>query len=273
MYLLFDIGGTKTRIAVSKEGVGFGEPIIFETPETFEEGVTKLIQTGKDILAGERAEVVAGGIAGNLNSKKTKLANSTNLKGWIQKPLYKELFMAFGTDVFIENDAALVGLGETHYGAGQGHDIVAYITLSTGIGGTRIVNGKIDSNVQGFEPGHQYIEGTKKNFEELVSGNAILLGKGVAPENIKDKSFWDAITQQVAVGLNNVAVFWSPNIIVLGGGLVRDTAINISDVKNNLEKVLTVFPEKPKIIECVLGGTGGLYGALVYAKQKNSNKS
>ncbi|MFZ5424360.1 MAG: ROK family protein [Patescibacteria group bacterium] len=266
MYVLFDVGGTKTRIAVSKNGEGFGEPKIFSTPQSFDEGISLIIGAGKELLNGERATVVAGGIAGPLNLKKTKLVNSPNLPGWIQKPLHKELFKAFGAPVFLENDTALVGLGETHYGKGQGHKIVVYMTFSTGVGGARYVNGKIDANTFGFEPGHQYIEGTKKDLDALVSGKGIESIYGVTPENITDARIWEEITEKMAIGVHNTLVMWSPEIIILGGGLIQH-AVKIESIKAGLDKILKIFPNSPKLEGCVLGSTGGLFGALVFAKQ------
>src|SRR4030066_415253 len=43
-------------------------------------------------------------------------------------------------------------------GAGKGFNIVAFLTIGTGVGGARIVGGKPDANVFGFEPGHQIID-------------------------------------------------------------------------------------------------------------------
>ena len=42
MHLLFDIGGTRTRVALSKDGLGFEEPIIFSTPQDFSQGIQQL---------------------------------------------------------------------------------------------------------------------------------------------------------------------------------------------------------------------------------------
>jgi glucokinase len=50
------------------------------------------------------------------------------------------------------------GLGEAVFGAGKGREIVVYMTISTGVGGARIVGGKIDASAMGFEPGHQIID-------------------------------------------------------------------------------------------------------------------
>ena len=39
MYILFDIGGTKTRVVASEDLETYGEPIKFETPKSFDEGI------------------------------------------------------------------------------------------------------------------------------------------------------------------------------------------------------------------------------------------
>jgi predicted NBD/HSP70 family sugar kinase len=73
MYILFDIGGTKTRIAASKNLESFGEPVIISTPESFEEGIEVITKTVKELCGGETLEAAAGGIAASLNREKTEL--------------------------------------------------------------------------------------------------------------------------------------------------------------------------------------------------------
>ena len=72
------------------------------------------------------------------------------------------------TDGYLANDSDLDGLGEATVGAGKGFNIVAYITVSTGIGGVRIVGGKIDVSTYGFEPGHQIIDADGSIYSEIV---------------------------------------------------------------------------------------------------------
>src|SRR6185437_2466030 len=100
----------------------------------------------------------AGGIAGVLNKAKDQLLNAPNLVNWINQPLGQSLSDIVSVSVKLENDASLGGLGEATYGSGQGYKIVGYLTIGTGVGGTRIVNGRIDQNALGFEPGHQTID-------------------------------------------------------------------------------------------------------------------
>lgn len=166
MYLLFDIGGTNIRLAISKDGKTFGNPKIFSTPKSFNDGMRFIKKEALEISGGKKIKAVAGGIAGHLDKNKTKLAGSPNLPAWVGKPLKRALEDSFGAPVVLENDASVVGLGEAVFGAGKGKSIVAYITVSTGIGGARIVDGRIDKSSSGFEPWHQII-----NFDDKADGN------------------------------------------------------------------------------------------------------
>jgi glucokinase len=115
------------------------------------------------------------------------------LPDWQRKPLASALSKRLdGAPVYIENDKAVVGLGEATYGAGVGYGIVAYHTVSTGVGGVRTEDGKISRASAGFEPGHQIIDidgsllddGTSHTLESLVSGYSLEKRRGVKPYEI-----------------------------------------------------------------------------------------
>ena len=279
MYLLFDIGGTKTRLATSKDAVSFNTPIIIDTPQKFEEGISAFSTAVNKLVEGEKIEKAVGAVSGPLDKEHSMLVNAPNLKGWNGKPLKKELEKILSAPVVLENDAALVGLGEAVYGAGKGHNIVAYITVSTGVGGARIVGGKIDISSMGFEPGHQIIDfngqdcpglgcNGKGHLEGYVSGNALQHRFGKHPAEITDEKVWEELAQWLAIGLNNSIVHWSPDIVVLGGSMMTKTpGISIERVKVHLEKVNHIFPGIPILKIAELEDVGGLYGALELAKQ------
>ena len=44
MFIVFDIGATKTRIAVTKDRKNIGETAIFDTPPEYEDGIKKFIK-------------------------------------------------------------------------------------------------------------------------------------------------------------------------------------------------------------------------------------
>ncbi len=249
MYLLFDIGGTNLRVAVS-DGNSLIKTKIVPTPKDFEHGIEAI----KQLFPGEKIDKIAGGIAGPLNPEKSELIKSPHLSGWVNKPLKEKLREVFSADVLLENDSALVGLGEA---VGLNKKIVAYIGIGTGIGGVRIVNNKIDQNSLGFEPGHQIIEidgkicncGGRGHLEAYVGGAYV--GRNAD---------WDSVAKYLSVGLSNTIVHWSPDIVILGGSVLQ--SISIEKVKSYLEKDLTIFPNVPQIVPSKLGNKGGLYGAL-----------
>lgn len=266
------------RVAGSEDFSGFSDPIIEKTPKEYEKGVALF----KDIIArisqDKSVEGIAGGIAGPFSEQRAALVGSPNLSGWIGKPLKADIENEFGVPTYIENDSAVVALGEAHFGAGKGYGIVSYITVSTGVGGARIVNGRIDEKSIGFEPGHQIIDADKSMCGECegvylgnyISGKGLWNRFGASPVDIKDDDLWnDELPKYLAYGLNNTIVHWSPDVVVLGGSMMTgNPSISIEKTKEYLENILKIFPAMPDIKKADLEDLGGLYGAMAYLKQK-----
>lgn len=270
MYLLFDIGGTKMRIAFSADGKSFGEPKVIPTPQDFDEGIYLIRDAARELLGDRKIRAAAGGIAGPLDREKTKLVSSPHISKWIQRPLKDELQKILEAPVFLENDSAMAGLGEATYGQCKGKEIVVYITVSTGIGGVRIVDGAIDKSAMGFEPGHQIIDAdaticpecksVQGYFEQYASGSAIESRYGKKAYEIDDPAVWEKEASLLACGLNNTIVHWSPDIVILGGSVMK--SVSLERVRFHLRNILKILPEIPLIEKAVLGDFGGLYGAL-----------
>ena len=281
-YILFDIGGSKTRIALSHDAKSFGEPVIVDTPKDFDTAMMLIKTTAFKLTAGEAIDLAVGDVAGVLSQDKKILLNAAHLAGWNGKPIAEVLSLALGAPIQIENDAALVGLGEAVFGAGKGHEIVAYMTVSTGVGGARIVNQTIDASAMGFEPGHQIIDadgtlwqhavcGKGEDFEGEVSGTAIAERYGKKPYEIIDEKFWEDMARILAYGLNNTIVHWSPHIVVVGGSMMKEVGIPIERVRAHLRGILHIFAKLPLIEHSTLGDIGGLYGALALIKRSHPN--
>lgn len=272
MYFLFDIGGTNTRVGVSADGKTFKKTRIVPTPKDFDQGIQTLKQAADELSNGEKFTGVAGGIAGPLDKNKTGLIQSSHLPCWVNQPLRTDLENNFGCRVILENDTVMGGIGEAVKGAGAGNNIVAYIALGTGVGGKRIVEGKISKDSFNFEPGHQIIHpdgllcncGGKGHLEVYVSGSYFPQLYHKKGEDIKDPQIWDEISKNLAIGLVNTVVHWTPDIIVLGGGVSK--SIPLEKVKSYLKEFLTVFPQTPEVMSATLGNDAGLYGALELLK-------
>lgn len=269
MYILFDIGGTNTRVAAS-DGDKLGGTIKYSTPQGFDEAVLLMQKTASQLAAGESIIAAAGGISGPFNHERTMLVNAPHLQNWINKPISTRFSGAFGTDqVFLENDSALAALGEATYGAGKGYSICAYLGLGTGVGGARTVNAKLDYDYMAKEPGHMIIN-AGHTLESYISGTAIKMKKNMLPTDITDPHFWNEIEDYLVMGINNLVVTWSPNIVVIGGTVGLTPQIAVDRLSLKLHRILTIFPQVPKIAKAKLQDQAGLYGALALLRQKIS---
>jgi predicted NBD/HSP70 family sugar kinase len=281
MYIFFDIGGTKARITSAESGESFNDPHIFETPQEYGVGISFLVQEIERLQNGNKIDGIFGGIAGAVTRKDSEIVSSPHLLDWVGKPLKKDLEEKFQAPVTLVNDAALVGLGEAHFGAGKGFPIVAYLTVSTGVGGARIVDGAIDRAVVGFEPGHQIIDfdGSleigrgERELERLISGTSIEEATGKKPADIVDGEFWDERAKILAAGIANTILYWSPDIVVIGGSMMKKIGVSTEKVKEYLPTYLHAFPNIPQIEKAVLEDVGGLYGALALVRANTYNKS
>lgn len=272
MYLVFDIGGTNMRVAVSADGKTLAGSQIVPTPKNFSQGIQTLKQIADKLSDNEQITNIAGGVAGPLDRNKSMLVRSPHLGGWMQKPLKEELENLFGCPVTLENDTVMGGIGEATKGAGTGEGIVAYLAIGTGVGGARIVDGKLDRNALGFEPGHQIIKadgnqcacGGKGHLEAYVGGLYIEKMNHLKGEEINDPQIWDQVARNLAYGLTNIAVLWSPDMIILGGSVTQ--SIPLLKVQKYFGQFLTIFPQAPQVVKATLGDDAGLYGALTFLK-------
>jgi len=274
MYLLFDIGGTNTRIALSEDGKTFSNTIVYSTLQDFKGAIKEFKQKVRKFVKQEKIKAAAGGIAGTLDNEGNFLLRSPNLKLWIKQPLKKELEDILGVPVFLANDADLVGLGEAVFGAGKGYKVVAYFTISTGVGGARIIKGKIDKGVFSFEPGWQYVYGQGLNscnrkmydfLEYFVSGTALAKTYNRPAAAIVDETIWRRVAQVLAYGIHNSLMHWSPEVVVLGGSVMR--SIRCEQIEFYLQEISHIYSSIPVIKAAELDSHGGLYGALHFIKQ------
>lgn len=266
MFLLFDIGGTKTRIALSKDGKEIDSFEVLPTPHNFEEGLVLIEETAQRLSKDEKITAVAGGLAGLLDKENSKMILSPNLPDWLEKPIKERLGGIFNASVFLENDAALAGLGEAVYGAGVDYGVVAYLTISTGVGGSRIVDKKIDENVFGFEPGGEIMDAEGNDFGFYVSGAGIKKRFGKEATEINDEKIWDDIMKWLTFGINNTVAYWSPEVVILGGGIMQSKYISIDKIKS-LFKESSKLP-MPEIKLASLGDKSAIFGALALLNSK-----
>lgn len=275
-FLVFDVGGTNMRMAYSVDGQTFAKHEKIKTPKTPKEGVKIL----KDFSADLEISHVGGGLRGVLMEDKSGIEHDDQLEKWGGVSVADLLVEVFGekVQVSLENDAALAGLAEATKGAGKGCDIVVYHTVSTGVGGAKIENGHIDYASVGFEPGKQILDIDRTilgpeispTLENLVSGTAVAERMGVQPYEIpQDDVIWDELAGYLGQGLRNSVLYWSPEVIVLGGSMIiGDPNIPIDAIRKATVQTLGDIVPCPFITTATLGDDAVLHGALVFSQQE-----
>lgn len=271
MNLLFDIGATTLRVGTS-EGDTLLQHEKHRTPQKYEEGLRTLIDLLEELSSDKNVESIVGGFAAPIDKAQDRIGNPPNLPDWRKKSLRLDLENHFNVPVYLENDAALAGLGEAVYGAGKNHEIVAYITISTGIGGARIVGKKIDVSRAGFEPGHMYIDFDtsasdveKGTLGYYASGAALPVSLGKRAEELTEDDK-HTLTHWLAYGLHNVIVMWSPDVLVLGGGLINSHCVLIEQLHDQVQKIMYIHDQVPTFVQAQLGDENGLYGAIAFTQ-------
>jgi len=159
-----DIGATWIRIAVATEHGKIIDRIKGRTPQRGNPSILSsvIINLIRKMLIRNnirRVESIGIGSIGPLDLIKGVITNPPNISMKnipISKPLYEE----FNVPVYLVNDCTAGVLGEKIFGAGKNIDNLFYLTLSSGIGGGAIVDGKLLFGKDGNAPeiGHIVVD-------------------------------------------------------------------------------------------------------------------
>lgn len=219
MYLAVDIGGTKTLLGVFTEDGILKETKKFKTPVLYDEFADELaINVAK--LSTNNFSGCCVAIPGKVDRHSGAGVVFGNLP-WTNVPIKADVKRIAGIPTIVENDANLAGLHEARNF--PEHRRVLYITVSTGIGGVIVVNGKIEKATQDAEIGHMLLEhdGKLMRWEEFASGKSIVAKYGKRASDIPatDHATWYAIARNIAIGLIDVIATLTPDLIIFGGGV------------------------------------------------------
>lgn len=279
MYISIDLGGTNTRVASSKDLETIYKVDKFSTQDNLKDQRERITQAIKNVLDGEdeisNIKSICVGVPGIINKKENKFDHIVNAT-YLSNLEFIELFEPELANVkFIgENDAALAALGEAVFGAGKDFETMAYLTISTAVGGARISNKKLDLTQRFSEPGHHIIDvggpaDTKVHLhgtlEAYVSGTAFERNYGISPKQCENQEIWDDYGQKLSNGLINICAFWAPDAVILGGGVANQFHRFINSLEKHFK--LQDFFEMPVIKVVELGDNAGLYGGLALIKQ------
>lgn len=183
LLLALDFGGTKhaAAVVIAGERQWLAHRRAFSPPNPDASTDLKIMRSLiHDLLQGEQPAAIGVSFGGPVNASTGHVRLSHHVSGWENTPLGSLLEAEFGVPVSVDNDANVAALGEHRFGAGQGYDSFMYITVSTGIGGGWILNGRPWRGAEGMagEIGHMVVDpagplclcGKRGCVERLASG-------------------------------------------------------------------------------------------------------
>lgn len=161
--LTLDFGGTKHAAAILKPGERKWQNSkrILSPPQAGASVDWEIVKAmGHKLLQGEKPVAIGVSFGGPVDAKTGVVRLSHHVYGWEDKPLKQMLETEFRAPASVDNDANVAALGEYRFGAGQGYDHLFYITVSTGVGGGWILNGRPWRGVDGMagEIGHIVVD-------------------------------------------------------------------------------------------------------------------
>jgi glucokinase len=180
-----DVGGTKVLGGVVTES---GEILATTRRETPREGGRALTQVIAEVAIElmELYPVASIGVsaAGFISSDRETVLATPNIAAWNGVNLDKELTLAIGKPIVLENDANAAAWGEFKFGAGRGRNDLMMLTLGTGVGGGLILDGRLFRGAFGIgaELGHLRLVpdgflcgcGIRGCLEQYANGGALL---------------------------------------------------------------------------------------------------
>ena len=265
--LVMDLGGNWIRVALATRD---GELLWRERqPTSSGEGgpavidrIGQLLQRGISQAGGRRIAGIGMGLAGPVDPDTGIMYNPPHIPGLDGVSLKSLWEKELKWPVLVGNDATLAALGEYRYGSGAGARALVYMTISTGIGGGVVIDGRPMMGAFGMagELGHMCIDvdgprcpcGGVGHLEAIASGTAIAdaarrrvaeKGESVMGEMVSGelelissetvfeaaaggdppaREILDYAARALGAGLVNVLHVFNPDVIVLGGGVSRN---------------------------------------------------
>jgi glucokinase len=287
-----DIGGTKIAVGgIAQDGtVAYRCECPTDAGAGFEVAMQRVRQM-LHVVASECGSFEGIGVAcpGPLDPITGVIGDVGTLPGWQGGDLTRALQPEFGVTIAVENDADAASLAEVSWGEGKGTKRFIYVTVSTGIGGGIILDGELYRGAGNSHPelGHQVIDrsgprcycGANGCWESLASGSAMSSlmreqqpdactltaaticalaaeGNELALRAVKREGYY------LGLGLANLVTLFTPDVIALGGGVMKSSRLFLSDAINVVREVCTQVPvEKTRITLTSLGSDAGLMGA------------
>lgn len=308
-----DLGGTHLRAAVyrhnEKDPIAHKKTTSRSKDESIFERLLRLIE---EVMPTDE-EVTGIGVAvpGPVDPVNGIIIETPNIPEMNGFPLVARLTEKLNVPVFLGNDANLAALGEWRYGAGQGHDHLLYLTISTGVGGGVICGGRLleGSAGLGAELGHVAVKADDEgpacscsqhgHLEALSSGtgiakyvewrlqspetvsslrssakrNAVAIAEAARAGDPLALEAYERAGHYLGVGVASFLHIFNPSIVILGGGVSQshDLFWKPFDVSLRASVFNPAYLKNLVVTTAALGDDAGLLGALALVETKENH--
>lgn len=273
--LSIDIGGTKIMAALVAGGTVLEEVTV---PTLRDAGpdvwIAAVAEASRDWLP--RCAGVGIAVTGLIDEGRWSALNPATLGVPQGYPLVDKLRDTFNLPVFAANDAQAAAWGEHRFGAGQNENC-AFLTISTGVGGGLVLNGKpllglaghfgllrlpsLDANPLEDDVSGRWFAAEALKAGHIVEAPAVFAaaGKGEAwARDIIDRS-----ANQVALLCRDIQLMFDPARIVVGGGIgLADGFLDLVRSKIPAEPARL----RPELVAAMLGRHAGVIGVADLAR-------
>lgn len=314
MYIgALDIGGTKTIVAITDHQGKIIEKEVFvtETSDCYMHLDQCLEVLGRiwESLGGEEQNLKGIGVTlpGIVDSEKGELILAPYEK-WEHVPVASYLSQRFHqVKVFCENDVNACAIGEQTFGIGNTYQNYVWITVSTGVGGAVVNEGKLVKGAQGYagELGHLKVEYENPNLcpcgqygclEAQGSGTALnkliektlqedpALAQAFSRQGVKQDASGCAqlakagnetakeIFRQIGIylgrGISYCVNVLNPQAVIIGGGVAASLDLLLPGIRESVEKNAFRPMGDFEIRETALGYEAALLGAAALVLQE-----
>ena len=280
-YVGIDLGGTKTIVACTDEKGKIIRQARENTPVALKDGINMLTRMVREVSPSPTS---IGCACGGPLDYRNGVVSPLHMPQWRNVPLKETMEKEFNCPFRVDVDTNAAALGEYYFGEAGNYRNFIYITLSTGMGAGKLINGKIYRGLGHPEMGHQSFAAALRHardgfdlsrhrcecgaigcLESFVSGNAIRIIYGKPAEEISGADIINEIAANLGEGLRNIIALHSPDAIFIGGGVAYGLGEKllmpaIGAAKNNL-KIVPV----PAIRLASLGYDSALMGSIALA--------
>jgi len=290
-----DIGGTKIQAVTLDISGAVVHDARIDTPPDYD-GILDAVA----LLIHQAGDGTVGIGAPGSSALTTGLWRNSNIAACNGRAFHDDLQLAVGRDIRTGNDANCFALSEAAHGAARGHDIVAFLTIGTGLGGGLVIGGRLITGAHGeaAEFGHtglpwladedlpprdcycgkrgcveMYVSGTGLAKDYLLATGQLFTGQALTGPAIIDAARRGDATASAALTrlqhrlartCANIVNMVDPGIFVLGGGMAALPEL-VDDIPSLIAQYTFSRTATPLVVRAMFPDSGARGAALLWA--------